>query len=484
MPILEDAHINPLGFREYDARWLYPKDINKEGIKYVGRGLGSQIISKTNKSPRIIVGHDYRSYSEEVKKKLIEGLIDTGCHIEDIGLALSPTVYFAQFNLNADAIAMVTASHNENGWTGIKMGIEKGLTHSPTEMNELKKIVLEKKFTKGKGSYKEIKGFKDIYINNLTKHKIKKKLKVVVACGNGTAGVFAPKVLKGIGCEIIELDCNLDYNFPKYNPNPEDLKMLNAISKSVKANKADIGFGFDGDGDRVGVIDNNGKEIYSDKIGLLIARNLAPNHKNKKFIVDVKSTSLFEKDKILLENNCKTIYWKTGHSHIKRKVNEIKALAGFEKSGHFFFNQPLGLGYDDGINSAIQVCHLINNQNKKISELINEIPKTYQTPTMAPFCKDEEKYTVVQSLVKKIEDLKSNNVKIDNQTITNILTVNGIRFSFEDGSWGLIRASSNKPSLVVVTESPTSDKRKKEIFEFIDKLLRETGKVGEYDQKI
>ena len=484
MPKIEDPHINFLGFREYDARWLYPKDINKAGVKIVGRGLGSQIISKTNKSPRVIVGHDYRSYSEEIKQKLIEGLIDTGCNIEDIGLALSPTAYFAQFNLNADAVAMVTASHNENGWTGIKMGIEKGLTHSPAEMNELKKIVSEKKFTKGKGSYKEIKGFKDIYINNLIKHKIKKKLKVVVACGNGTAGVFAPKVLKGIGCEIIELDCNLDYNFPKYNPNPEDLKMLNAISKSVKESKADVGFGFDGDGDRVGVIDNNGKEIYSDKIGLLIARNLAPNHKNKKFIVDVKSTSLFEKDKILLENNCKTIYWKTGHSHIKRKVNEIKALAGFEKSGHFFFNQPLGLGYDDGINSAIQVCHLINNQNKKISELINEIPKTYQTPTMAPFCKDEEKYTVVQSLVKKIEDLKSNNVKIDNQTITNILTVNGIRFSLEDGSWGLIRASSNKPSLVVVTESPTSDKRKKEIFEFIDKLLRETGKVGEYDQKI
>ena len=484
MPKTDNVYISPYGFREYDARWIYPKDINQKGIQNIGRGLGTQIVTKTNRSPRVIVGHDYRSYSEEVKKKLIEGLIEAGCNIEDIGLALSPTAYFAQFYLNADAVAMVTASHNENGWTGIKMGIEKGLTHSTAEMKELKNIVFEKKFITGKGSYKKIKGFKDIYINNLTKHKIKKKLKVVVACGNGTAGVFAPKVLKGIGCEIIELDCNLDYNFPKYNPNPEDLKMLNAISKSVKENKADVGFGFDGDGDRVGVIDNNGKEIYSDKIGLLIARNLAPNHKNKKFIVDVKSTSLFERDKILLENNCKTIYWKTGHSHIKRKVNEIKALAGFEKSGHFFFNQPFGLGYDDGINSAIQVCHLINNQNKKISELINEIPKTYQTPTMAPFCKDEEKYTVVQSLVKKIEDLKSNNVKIDNQTITNILTVNGIRFSFEDGSWGLIRASSNKPSLVVVTESPTSDKRKKEIFEFIDKLLRETGKVGEYDQKI
>ncbi len=480
----ETAHINPYGFREYDARWLYPKDINQEGIKNVGRGLGSQIISKTNQSPRVIVGHDYRSYSEEVKKKLVEGLIDTGCNVEDIGLALSPTAYFAQFNLRADAVTIVTASHNENGWTGMKMGIEKGLTHSPTEMNELKKIVLNKNFINGKGSYKEIKGFKEIYINNLIKNKIKKKLKIVVACGNGTAGIFAPKVFKKIGCEVVELDCNLDYNFPKYNPNPEDIKMLEAISKSVKDNNADVGFGFDGDGDRVGIIDNNGNEIYSDKIGLLIARNLAPNHKKSKFIVDVKSTGLFVKDKILLENNCETIYWKTGHSHIKRKVNEVKALAGFEKSGHFFFNQPFGYGYDDAINSAIQVCNLLNNRNEKISEIINELPKTYQSPTMAPFCKDEEKYQVVESLLKKIENLKANNTKIDNQSITNILTINGIRFSFEDGSWGLIRASSNKPSLVVVTESPSSDKRKKKIFEFIDNLLNETGKVGEYDQKI
>ena len=211
---------------------------------------------------------------------------------------------------------------------------------------------------------------------------------------------------------------------------------------------------------------------------------MAPNHKNKKFIVDVKSTSLFAKDKILLENNCETIYWKTGHSHIKRKVNEVKALAGFEKSGHFFFNQPLGYGYDDGINSAIQVCHLLDNKNKKISEIINELPKTYQTPTMAPFCKDEEKYQVVEALVKKVENLKSNNTKIDNQKITDILTINGVRFSLEDGSWGLIRASSNKPSLVVVTESTTSDERKKKIFEFIDNLLKNTGKVGKYDQKI
>ena len=478
--------INPNGFREYDARWLYEKDIDLEGITDLGKGLGSQIIKHTNKTnPRVIVGHDYRSYSEDIKKALINGLTSTGCAVEDIGLSLSPTVYFAQFNLNSDAIAMVTASHNENGWTGVKMGIKKGLTHAPEEMSELKDITLNKKFVNGKGSIKKIDNFKNVYSNDLIKkNKINKKIKAVVACGNGTAGVFAPEILRGIGCEVIELDCNLDWSFPKYNPNPEDLEMLHAIAKAVKDNNADVGFGFDGDGDRCGVIDDKGNEIYSDKIGLLIARNLASKHQNSKFIVDVKSTGLYAKDKVLLENNCKTIYWKTGHSHIKRKVNLEKALAGFEKSGHFFFNQPLGYGYDDGINSAIQVCHLLTNHNKKMSEIINELPKTYQSPTMAPFCKDEEKYKVVEEMVKKVEDLKKQNIKIDNQSITEVLTVNGVRFSLTDGSWGLIRASSNKPSLVVVTESPTSNERKKNIFDFIDKLLQETGKIGEYDQKI
>ena len=478
--------INQNGFREYDARWLFEKDIDLEGITHLGKGLGTQIINHTKKiNPRVIVGQDYRSYSEKIKKALTEGLISTGCNVEDVGLALSPMVYFAQFNLNSDAIAMVTASHNENGWTGVKMGIKKGLTHAPEEMSELKEITLNKKFKTGKGNLKNIDNFKNIYIEDLiSKNKVNKKIKAVVACGNGTAGVFAPEILRGIGCEVIELDCELDWSFPKYNPNPEDLEMLHAIAKTVKENNADIGFGFDGDGDRCGVVDEKGNEIFSDKIGLLIARNLAPKHKNSKFVVDVKSTGLYSKDKVLNENQCKTIYWKTGHSHIKRKVNVEKALAGFEKSGHFFFNQPIGYGYDDGINSAIQVCHLLNDQNKKMSELIKELPNTFQTPTMAPFCKDEEKYKVVDEMVKEVQKLKKGNTKIDGQVISEILTVNGVRFSLEDGSWGLIRASSNKPSLVVVTESPTSDERKKKIFEFIDNLLQKTGKVGKYDQKI
>ncbi len=482
----ENLKINPYGFREYDARWIYEKDINNQGITNLGKGLGTQIIQHTKKNnPRVIVGHDYRSYSEEIKSSLKKGLMSTGCFIEDIGLSLSPMVYFAQFNLDSDAIAMVTASHNENGWTGVKMGIKKGLTHAPDEMKELKDITLNQKFIIGNGSEKEIKNFQEIYKKDLIhKNKINKKIKAVVACGNGTAGIFAPEILREIGCEVIELDCNLDWTFPKYNPNPEDLKMLHEIIKAVKENNADIGFGFDGDGDRVGVIDDKGNEIFSDKIGLLIARNLSAIHKKSKFIVDVKSTGLYKNDKILNKNQCETIYWKTGHSHIKRKVHNEKALAGFEKSGHFFFNQPLGYGYDDGINSAIQVCQLLDNQNKKMSEIINEIPKTFQSPTMAPYCKDEEKYKLVEDIVKKIKKVKNEKTKIDNQEIKEILTINGIRFSFEDGSWGLIRASSNKPSLVIVIESPTSNQRKIKIFEFIDKILKTTGKIGEYDQKI
>ena len=481
----DDVHIDPFGFREYDARWIYPENINQEGIKIIGLSLGSQIISKTNKSPRVIVGHDYRSYSEEVKKKLIEGLINAGCQVEDVGLALSPMVYFAQFNLNADAVAMITASHNENGWTGIKMGIKKGLTHSENEMKELKDIVFKKKFIYGNGSYKKIKNFKNIYISNLTKNKIKNKIKAVVACGNGTAGVFAPKVLENVGCNVIEVDCNLDYNFPKYNPNPEDLKMLRALGNAVKKNKADIGFAFDGDGDRLGVVDEKGHEIFSDKIGLLLARNLSSNNKNSKFIVDVKSTGLFKNDDVLKKNLCETIYWKTGHSYIKRKVNKEKALAGFEKSGHFFFNKPLGLGYDDAIMSAIQVCKLLDqNLPKKISNLLNELPTTYQSPTMAPHCDDSEKYKVIDIITNKFKELFKKKIRIAGKIIIEILTVNGIRFTLEDGSWGLVRASSNKPSLVVVIESVESVNDIKVIFAFINKLLKATGKIGQYDQKI
>jgi phosphomannomutase/phosphoglucomutase len=281
-----------------------------------------------------------------IKLALVTGLMSAGIRVKDVGLALSPMAYFAQFELDCPAVAMVTASHNENGWTGVKMGTDRPLTFGPEEITRLKDIVLGglAKDRTG-GSYEFVDGFAERYIADLANRpKMTRKLKVVAACGNGTAGAFAPEVLRRIGCEVIELDTALDFNFPRYNPNPEDLKMLHVLADTVRETGADVGFGFDGDGDRCGVVDDTGREIFADKVGAIIARDLSANQPNAKFVVDVKSTGLFLTDPVLQSRGVTTDYWKTGHSYMKRRVNEIGALAGFEKSGHFFFNKPIGRG--------------------------------------------------------------------------------------------------------------------------------------------
>ena len=480
--------INPNGFREYDARWLFQKDIDIDGINDLGKGLGSQVIKHTKKTnPRIIVGHDYRSYSEKIKQALIKGLISTGCYVEDVGLSLSPMVYYAQFNLKSDAIAMVTASHNENGWTGFKMGVNRPLTFGPDLMKRLKEICLDNLSPKKiNGEYTYIEGMNTKYIEDLTKrNNIKRKLKAVVACGNGTSGIFSPEILEKIGIEVIKVHCDLDHTFPNYNPNPEDLKMLKHVSEEVIANNADIGFAFDGDGDRCGYVDNNGKEVFSDIMGVLLARNFSKKYKSSKFVIDVKSTGLFSSDKILKSNNASVQYWKTGHSYIKQKTSEISALAGFERSGHYFFNQPIGRGYDDACLSAIEVCKLLDeNRESSISDMIKDLPNTYNSPTMSPECADNVKYQTIDKISEIIRDKYENKIKIADQEILSILTINGIRFTLEDGSWGLIRASSNKPNLVVVCESTSSEYVMREIFKFIDNLLKKFKEIGPYDQSI
>ena len=485
---LEAASISPYGFREYDARWLYPDQINKKGLEVFGYGLGQYISDIKGSGSSIVVGHDYRSYSEEVKYHVVKGLLSSGLKVMDVGLSVSPMVYFAQHHLNTDSLAMITASHNENGWTGIKCGIEKSLTFGPEEVKSIKKIVDNNHNVtmENNGEYQFIPGVKDKYIEYLASDvKINKGIKVVVACGNGTAGAFAPELLKRLDCEVIELHCDLDFKFPHYNPNPEDLVMLKDLSENVIKHNADVGFAFDGDGDRLGVVDDKGEEIFSDKIGLLLSEFLSDGYPGSKFVIDVKSTGLYFESSILKKNNCTVDMWKTGHSHIKRRVKEISALCGFEKSGHFFINQPLGLGFDDGLKSAcLMLQYLSNGITKKLSVKKLEIKKTFQSPTMAPFCEDGEKYQVVDSIIKKITETEEKGGKVGNQNIEKITTINGIRFELSNGSWGLVRASSNKPSLVIVIESFESDNEVELIFNYINALLDQTGKVGEYDQKL
>ena len=478
--------IAPTGFREYDARWLYPSEINLSGMRALGLGLGTYL-QEIGVAPKIVVGHDYRSYSVSIKEALSAGLMRAGCEVHDIGLALSPVAYFAQFALDIPAVAMVTASHNENGWTGVKMGAERPLTFGPDEIGRLKEIVLGGLgIEKPGGSLVHVQGMRELYLDDVTKgHRLSRPIRVIAACGNGTAGAFAPEALKRIGADVVPMDAELDWSFPKYNPNPEDMEMLRAMSEAVQENAAELALGFDGDGDRCGVVDDKGVEIFADKIGVLLARDLSRTNERAKFVVDVKSTGIYQVDPVLTDRGVSTDYWKTGHSYIKRRTSELGALAGFEKSGHYFFNPPIGRGYDDSLVAAIAILEMLDRAGeKRLSALVAELPKTWGSPTMAPFCPDTDKYRVAEEIVKEYEGLKSSGAKILDQNIKELVTVNGVRVVLEDGTWGLVRASSNKPSLVVVCESPVSDKRMREMFADIDMRLAKHEEVGEYDQKI
>ncbi len=478
--------IKPTGFREYDARWLYPQEINLMGLQAIGLGL-AELFRRRNVPLRIVTGHDYRSYSAAIKQALMSGMLAGGMEVHDIGLALSPMAYFAQFDLDVEGVAMVTASHNDNGWTGIKMGLARPLTFGPDEVTELKEIVFQAAFkADGGGTYTFHPDVRERYIADLANRaKLKRNLKIVVACGNGTAGAFAPEVLEAVGCDVTPLHCDLNHSFPNYNPNPEDMKMLDSLREAVLASKADVGFAFDGDGDRCGVVDNEGNAIFADKVGVMLARDISARHADAKFVADVKSTGLFLTDPVLAENGASCSYWKTGHSYMKRYSHETGALVGFEKSGHFFFSPPLGRGYDDGLVAALAVCDMLDHaSDQSMANLERALPRTWQSPTMSPHCADEIKYDVVDRAVSHFSDVASNGGQLAGQSIRDLITVNGIRIVLEDGTWGLLRASSNKPELVVVVESPTSEENMRAIFGEIDAYLAKQPEVGEYNQKI
>jgi len=478
--------IKPTGFREYDARWKYPEEINLPGMTALGLGLGTQM-RRRGIEPVIAVGNDYRDYSLAIKNALILGLMQAGIKVKDIGPAVSPMAYFAQFHLDVPAVAMVTASHNPNGWTGVKMGFDRPLTHGPDEMAELKEIVLSGHGVQSSGGSCElVEGVKEAYLDDLVgDFKMTRKLKVVCATGNGTASAFAPELFERIGVEVVPSHNDLDYTFPNYNPNPEDMHMLHDMAEMVLATGADLALGFDGDGDRCGVVDDEGEEIFADKVGVIMARDLAKIYPDATFVADVKSTGLFASDPELRKHGVKADYWKTGHSHMKRRVKEIGALAGFEKSGHYFLAEPIGRGYDCGMRVAVEICKLMDrNPDMSMSDLRKALPKTWSTPTMSPYCADGEKYDVLERLVQKLVAKAEAGETVAGRAIKEVVTVNGARVILDNGSWGLVRASSNTPNLVVVCESAESEEEMRAIFTDIDTVIRTEPSVGDYDQRI
>lgn len=480
----EKTLITDNGFREYDVRWLLDKEINPNGFVVLGRAYGTYI-RRVLGEEKVVVGHDFRSYSQELCRSFIVGLLWSGVHVVDIGLALSPILYFAQHHLSCKAGAMLTASHNENGWSGLKLADGLSSTLGPEGIKTFKQIVKQEDFATGKGSYESCENVFDAYLEDATRGgKLKRPVDVVLATGNGTAGRFAPAVLKALGCRVFEVDTDLDWTFPHHNPNPEDVSFLKSIGNAARTHQASVGIGIDGDGDRIGIVDDSGQEVFSDKVSLLLARRIARQSPGRKVVIDVKSTGLFYSDPILRETGTEVVMVKTGHSYVKAAVAETDAVAGFERSGHWFFNKPYGRGYDDAVLSSVELLRLLDESGASLSEMLAELPRTWQSPTIGVYCADDVKYDLVAAVTEQYRQDRESGTRIGGARIRELITVNGVRFVLEDDGWGLVRASSNKPSLVLVAESRTSEDQVYEIMEHIQTRLEATGKVGRYDQQM
>jgi len=488
----DKALIKPTGFREYDVRWRLEgtdePELNYSGLVILGRAFGTWLFKHLKgfpKDPQVVVSHDFRSYSQNVKNAFVLGLISTGAYVVDAGLLLSPALYFAQHHLNIPAGAMITASHNENGWTGIKLAQGLSKTFEPKEVKEFQAIVEAGEFREGSGRYQTIEGIRERYIEDLTgRTTIARPLKVVINTGNGTAGLFAPEAFRRVGFEVVEVHTQLDWNFPHYNPNPEHIKFLKSIGQAVRETGADLGVGVDGDGDRLGIVDDRGEEVFSDKVGLLLARHLIPQVQERgrepKFVIDVKSTYLFEK--MMKPLGAEVIWEKTGHSYIKAAVRDHQATAGFERSGHMFFSPPWGRGYDDATLSGLIFAAMLSEQNKSLSELLAELPTSYQSPNMQPHVDDTIKYDLVSKLKVQYEKEFQQGRKLAGAIIEKLITINGVRVQFQDDSWFLVRASSNTPTLVILGESFSTRKRLYEMMDEVLTRLKSFPEVGAFDQ--
>ena len=471
------------GFREYDARWRYPDDIDLEGMEAFGLALGTFFATR-HPDPTVVCGRDYRSYAEEAQAALIRGLVRSGARVTNIGLALSPMAYFAQNHLGAKCCAMVTASHNPNGWTGVKMSHDFPLTLSPGDMDELRAIALGPGGSEREGGRVESGDVAEAYATSIAAGvTLTRKLRVVCATGNGTAGAFLPGILTAIGAEVIPLHTDLDWSFPHYNPNPERAGMLADMAKAVRTSGADIALGFDGDGDRVGVVDNLGREITGDKMGLILARHWAAENAGRTIIADVKSTGLFASDTVLASHGIRVEYGKTGHSYLKRQLRDLGAIAAFERSGHYYLGAPYGPGYDCAATAAVRILQLLDqNPSRALADLADDLPQTWLTPTLQPPVADTEKYAALADITGAIESHLSNGGRIGGHAVISTSRVSGLRMNLENGGFALLRASSNTPNLVIVCESPVGPEDLDAILGSIEGFVEDDPRVGNYDR--
>ncbi|OGF22868.1 phosphomannomutase [Candidatus Falkowbacteria bacterium RBG_13_39_14] len=437
-------YINPHIFREYDIRGIADTDLTEEVAEQIGKAYGSYI-----KSKEIIVGMDNRLSSERIKRALIKGILLIGKNVIDIGITINPIFYYSRVLYGIEGGAMVTGSHNPKEYNGFKL-CKGDHTMVGRQIRELKDLIQNNKFISsdtGKVILKNpLKEFQ-----KMVKEKIilNKKFKVVVDCGNGTAGIFAPAVFRNWGCEVVPLYCESDGNFPNHIPDPTKTEAMRELIAAVLRGKADIGFGFDGDGDRIGVVDNKGNIIWGDMLQILFQRELLKKNPGEKVIIEVKcSQSLYDD---VLKHGGKPIFWKTGHSLIKEKMLEEDALIAGEMSGHTFFRDEY-FGYDDALYAAGRVLRILDKTGKSLYELLADAPKYFSTPEIRALCPDEVKFEIVKRIVedfKKMSNLEESGIK-------KVIDIDGARVVFENG-WGLVRASNTQPALIIRAEGKTEE---------------------------
>lgn len=442
-------------FREYDIRGVIGKDLNPDIARQIGIGYGTYIKRKGKR--RVSIGRDVRTSSDDLFNALTTAILSTGIDIIDIGICPTPLLYFSLFNLDVDGGIMITGSHNPPEFNGFKICLGKDTIYGD-EIQRLRMLIESGGFEDGKGkiSRHDIISDYEKYINKRFTNVDdgKRRLKIAVDSGNGTAGIIAPRLLKGFGHEVIELFSEPDGRFPNHHPDPTVSENLESLIDKVKKGGADVGIAFDGDADRIGVVDDEGEIIWGDKLMIIFAQDILSRNAGATIISEVKASSLLYREIERLGGH--PIMWKTGHSLIKAKIKETGALLAGEMSGHIFFADDY-FGFDDAIYAACRLIEIMARRKEKVSSMLSHLPKTCSTPEIRIDCKEETKFSVVESLKKRLESRFK------------VIDIDGVRIEFEDG-WGLVRASNTQPVIVMRFEASTSD-RLKEIRSLMEEEL-------------
>jgi len=452
--------INPKIFREYDIRGIVDKDLTLEFVEYLGRGAGTYFREHGKK--RVALGRDARLSSPAYAEAVTRGLLSTGCSVVDIGMVPTPLLYFAVFYKKNEAAVMITGSHNPPEYNGFKMMVGEETLYGET-IQQVYRLLKDGKITSDKPGSKSscdiIPDYENYVVQNI---RLGRKLKIVLDAGNGVAGFVAAPIFRKLGCDVTELYCEPDGRFPNHHPDPTLPEAMEDLVKKVLETGADFGVGYDGDGDRIGVVDDRGSLLWGDQLMIVFSRDILPSHPGAAVISEVKASKLlYEEIKRL---GGRPIMWKTGHSLIKKKIKEEKAILAGEMSGHIFFADRY-FGFDDAIYASARLAEIVSRSEKKLSALLADLPKTYYTPEIRVYASDEVKFKIVDEVKKVLEKKYPVNA------------IDGIRVSYPSG-WALVRASNTQAALVLRYEADTPEDLEaiqKEVKAALERAIKELG---------